>query len=66
MSHQKIELCVQISGPKTIEEPLEKIEQFALRKFSIHILSAIETGIIKRIIDYTGNYFLIFPEEVKD
>ncbi len=66
MSHKKIELCVHIPGPKTIEQPLEKMEQFALRKHSIHILNALEEGVITRIIDYTGNYFLIFPEETKE
>lgn len=66
MSYKHIELCVSVPGPKTTEESLEQIEVFALSRFNLQILAAIQAGDIKRVIDYTGNYFLIFPDQEKE
>ena len=63
MKPMRAELCVSIPGPKTVDEPLEKIEEFALNRLNPAILIAVQSGDIKRIIDYMGNYFLIFPDK---
>jgi hypothetical protein len=66
MSYKRIELCVEIPGPKSPEEPLEKIEEFALERFSPAMLLALQSNGAKRLIDYLGNYFVIFPEPKKE
>lgn len=66
MSYQRIELCVNIPGPKSPEEPLEKVEEMALSRFSPAMLLALQTNGAKRVIDYLGNYFVIFPEPRKE
>lgn len=59
MSLTRIELCVHIPGPKLAHQPLEKIEELALKKISPELLIAVQTGEVERVIDYVGNYFLI-------
>ena len=62
---QKIELCVGIAGPKSKDQPLEKIEKFALKRINPGILAAVEAGSLQRMIDYKGNYFLVFSTAEK-
>lgn len=59
--YKLLTLCVHIPGPKTTDQPLEKIEEFALKKVDPQIVSDLETQKYLRLIDYTGNYFLVFP-----
>lgn len=66
MPYERLELCVNIPGPKTIDEPLEQVEVFALGRLSPFVLESLKNCDMQRIIDYTGNYFLIFPEKAEE
>lgn len=66
MQLKRIELCVNIPGPASGDEPLAQIEIFALGRLSPSILEAVQSGSVKRIIDYTGNYFLSFPDQNRE
>jgi len=61
MTPIRIELCPQIPGPKGVDQPLSSLEVVALSNFSHYILEAVQCGDLQRIVDYTGNYFLLFP-----
>jgi len=61
MKLKRIEPFVTIPGPRGPEQPLQRIEEEALRRFDPVVLLAVQAGELQRIIDHTGNYFLVFP-----
>jgi hypothetical protein len=44
---------------KTVEEPLSKIEVFAIERSFPGLVDLIADGAIGRMIDYTGNFFIV-------
>ncbi len=63
---KRIELGTKISGPKTVNEPLEIIEKELLDLYRFGLSAQIEAGLIQRCIDYMGNYFLLMQQEYRE
>ncbi len=66
MPNQRIELCVRIPGAILMDEPLQEVEIMALGRFSPQVLDQIQSNTLRRIVDYTGNYFLVPVEKPRE
>lgn len=55
---QRVNLSREIQGPLEPSVPLSDSERYLLSVVSESLLSAIDSGELERITDYTGNYFV--------
>jgi hypothetical protein len=49
---------------RTIDEPLSNAERFFIEKFLPGLVAFFDANALARIIDYTGNFFLVYLKKV--